>query len=130
MSARPVMSPDSLPLWEGYAQHAIRLPRCSDCGQRHLPPGPVCPLCFSDRLVWQTASGLGTVSTWVVVERKYFDDYDPPYVVAQIALEEGPRLTAALDVPDSDAIRIGLPVRADYRTAPNGMVLPIFRPRG
>ena len=128
MTVKPTMSPDSLPLWQGYEEHVIRLPHCTDCGHNHLPPGPICPLCFSNRLEWITASGRGTVSTWVVVQRKYFEDFDPPYVVAQIQLAEGPRLTAAMDIADVDRVAIGMPVEADYQTAPNGMTLPVFRP--
>lgn len=37
-------------------------------------------------------------------------------------------MTAAMDMADIDRITIGLDVQADYRTAPNGMILPIFRP--
>lgn len=128
MTARPMMSPDSEPLWNGYTEGEIRLPRCVACGHCHLPPGPVCPICFGDELTWHVASGCGVVSTWVVVRRKYFEDFDPPYVVVQVELEEGPRLTANMPIDDLPSIRIGLPVVATFELAANGMVLPLFHP--
>ena len=127
MTVRPMMSPDSEPLWNGYGEGQIRLPRCAACGHCHLPPGPVCPICFSDDLNWHVASGRGVLSTWVVVRRKYFEDFDPPYVVVQVELEEGPRLTAKMPIDELGSIRIGLPVFATFERAANGMVLPLFR---
>jgi uncharacterized OB-fold protein len=127
MTVKPATSPDSLPLWEGYEQHVLRLPRCRACGHHHLPPGPVCPLCFSNDLEWIVASGRGVVSTWVVVQRKYFEDFDPPYPVVQIQLEEGPRLTAGLRPAELERIEIGAAVEVTFETGPNGMTLPVFR---
>ena len=128
MTVRPMMSSDSSPLWEGFVDGLIRIPRCDTCGRCHLPPGPVCPHCFSDALSWRRASGRGRISSWVIVHRKYFEDFDPPYVVVQVELEEGPRLTANMRIDDLGAIRVGAPVFATFEQAPNGLVLPVFHP--
>lgn len=128
MTVRPMTSPDSEPLWRGYEEGVIRLPRCEACGHHHLPPGPVCPRCLGEALSWRIASGRGVVSTWVVVRRRFFADLEPPYVVVQVELEEGPRLTAGMPMDDLPTLRIGLPVAATFARSGNGMVLPVFRP--
>ncbi len=130
MSVLPVISHDSAPLWDGYREGEIRLPWCEACGRPHLPPGPVCPYCLGDRLAWRAASGRGVVSTLVVMRRRYFEDFETPYPVVQVALEEGPRLTAGAAMDDLDRLRVGTPVAAGFETYPNGMVLPRFRPVG
>ena len=127
MSVTPVISADSAPLWKGFEALELRLPHCLGCGRAHLPPGPVCPFCLSTGLEWRRASGRGNISTWVVVHRKYFADFDPPYIVVQVELDEGPRLTANMPLAELPIVRMGLPVQASFETAPNGMILPMFR---
>ncbi len=125
----PRISPDNAPFWEGCREGRLMLPTCEDCDAPHLPPGPVCPHCFSDRLVWREASGRGTISTFVVVHKAWFPAFaaDLPYNVAQIELSEGPRLTATiLDAERSDLF-IGRPVTVVF-LARDGIVLPYFRP--
>ena len=72
---RPRISPDNLPFWEGCQRSELMLPTCQDCGRPHLPPGPVCPFCFSDRIGWKPASGRGRISTWVVVHKAWFEAF-------------------------------------------------------
>ena len=128
MSVYPAISDDSAPLWQGYAQGELRLPWCDACVRPHLPPGPICPYCLADSLSWRTASGYGTVGTFAVVRRKYFADFDPPYLFVQIALEEGPRLPASMPMEALDMVRVGLPVRVRFERARNQWSLPVFDP--
>ena len=72
MKPLPRITPDSEPFYKGLREKRLLLPYCRDCGQPHLPPGPVCPACFSDRLEWREASGRGRVSTWTVVHKAWF----------------------------------------------------------
>jgi hypothetical protein len=90
----------------------------------------VCPFCFGDRLEWRPASGRGTISAWTVVHKAWFPAFasDVPYNVAQVELEEGPRLTASIvGLPDG-ALRVGLPVAIDFDEARGGLTLPRFGP--
>ena len=102
----PRITPDTQPFWDALRQRRLLLPYCSDCGKPHLPPGPVCPLCFSDRLEWRTASGRGRISTWTVVHKAWFPAFagDVPYNVVQVELDEGPRLTSNLFGPGTPSI--------------------------
>ena len=95
---RPTIGPDSAPFWQGCRAHRLMLPTCAACAKAHLPPGPVCPFCFSDAIEWQQASGRGHVSTWTVVHKAWFPAFaaETPYDVVQVELDEGPRLTSSL----------------------------------
>jgi uncharacterized OB-fold protein len=126
----PRITPDSQPFWDALRARQLRLPYCAACGKPHLPPGPVCPFCFADRIEWRAASGRGTVSTWTVVHKAWFPAFaaDIPYNVVQVELEEGPRLTARVVGLPNDRLRVGLPVVIDFDEAREGITLPRFRP--
>jgi hypothetical protein len=51
-----------------------------------------------------------------------------PYVLAYVQLEEGPRLLTHVVGCAPDDVRIGLPVRAEFRTASDSLGVPVFRP--
>jgi uncharacterized OB-fold protein len=95
---RPRIGPDNEPFWEGCRRHSLMLPTCAECGKAHLPPGPVCPYCLSDRITWRRATGQGRVTSWTIVHKAWFPAFrdDIPYNVVQIELDEGPRLTSSL----------------------------------
>ena len=114
MKPLPRITPDSKPFWDGLRERRLMLPYCSDCGRAHLPPGPVCPFCFAEHLEWRQASGRGRVSTWTVVHKAWFADFaaEIPYNVAQVELEEGPRLTT--NILGNPKLKVGLPVVIDF----------------
>lgn len=127
----PRITPDSAPFWEAAKAGRLDLPWCLDCGKPHLPPGPVCPFCFSDRLEWRRASGRGKVSTFTVVHKMWFEAFaaDVPYNVAQVELDEGPRLTTRIVGMPNESLKVGLPVVVDFEQR-EGVALPTFRPAG
>ena len=107
----------------------MKLPFCADCGKPHLPPGPVCPFCLSERLDWRKASGNGRISTFVVVHKAWFAAFaaEIPYNVAQVELEEGPRLTANVIDCDANDLRIGQQVSVTFDDIDEELTLPRFR---
>jgi len=125
----PRVSPDNRPFWDGCKQHELRLPFCAACGKPHLPPGPVCPFCFGDRLDWRPASGRGTVTSFTVVHQPWFPAFkaELPYNIVQVELAEGPRLTASLVGANAD-LRVGLPVEVVFDDVTPDVTLPRFRP--
>ncbi len=125
----PPLHEDELPFWEGARRGELLLPRCGDCQHTWWPPGPVCPQCLSDRVEWRRASGRGVVASWVVFHRRLVPGFEPPYNVAWVQLEEGPRLVANLvDVPLAE-IRTGMPVEAVFQRLTDEVTLVQFRPR-
>lgn len=123
----PRISPDTKMFWDGCTEHRLLLPTCTECDKPHLPPGPVCPFCFSDALEWRPSQGLGRISTFTVVHKAWFPSFaaDIPYNVVQVELDEGPRLVSSvLDVPPG-GLSIGDRVKVTYRER-DGMTLPYF----
>lgn len=124
MKPLPRITPDNEPFYQALREGRFVLPYCADCGKPHLPPGPVCPFCFTERIEWRPASGRGRVSTWTVVHKAWFAAFaeDIPYNVVQVELEEGPRLTANVVSVSNQSLAIGLPVEIVF-----GEALPRFR---
>ncbi len=127
----PRITPDNEPFWEGCKRHELLLAECNACHRVHLPPGPLCPSCFSDDLGWRKASGRGTISAWTVVHREWFEAFraDLPYNAAQIELEEGPRLTANIINVDNADLAVGMEVEVVFDDVTNEVTLPRFQPR-
>ena len=124
----PVQVSDSAPLWEGFDRGELRLPFCAECGRPHLPAGPVCPYCLSTTLDWRQASGRAALSTWVVERRRFFDAFDPPYIVAEVQLAEGPRMPVQVAIEHLERLRLGLEGHISFHRAGNGLTLPRFDP--
>lgn len=126
----PRLSPDNRPFWEGCRDRQLRLPVCEACGKPHLPPGPVCPFCWSQNLVWRRASGRGAITSWVLVHRSWFPAFAEkvPYNVILVELDEGPRLTSTLI--DGGPITIGQRVEVAFEPVADEIVLPVFRRLG
>jgi len=126
----PRITPDSEPFYSGLREGRFVLPYCSDCERPHLPPGPVCPHCFSEKIQWRNASGRGRVSSWTVVHKAWFPAFqdDIPYNVVQVELAEGPRLTANVVEVENEQLRIGMPVEIVYDEVTPEITMPRFRP--
>jgi uncharacterized protein len=123
---RPLSNPEYQEFYAYIDQRDLQLQRCSTCGAVRFPVSPVCFACFSDEWEWQRSSGRGRVSSWVVFRRQYFEDYPPPYTVAQVEMDEGPRLTANLLGTESEVITEGMPVQVTYEELAGGGYLLQF----
>jgi uncharacterized OB-fold protein len=125
----PRVTADNRPFWEAARRHQLALQRCADCGHFRYPPAPVCPRCLSESADWAPVSGRGTVSTFVVFHKPYFQAFaaEIPYNVVQVELAEGPRLTANLVGVSNDEIRVGMPVEVVFDDVTPEITLPRFR---
>jgi uncharacterized OB-fold protein len=91
--------------------------KCETCGTHYFPPRPVCPECRRKGKLENFAfKGLGTIYSFTVV-RQAPDDFkrQMPYVIAQVELDEGTRLTAQIVNVDIEDVKIGMRVRACFR---------------
>jgi uncharacterized OB-fold protein len=124
----PTITPDTQFFWDGVREHRLLIQRCTGCGALRHPPRPMCPTCQS--LAWDTisASGRGTVYSFVMPRHPPLPGFDGPYVVALVALEEGTRLVSNLCDVAPEAVTIGMPVEVFFAHFDEGLVLPQFRP--
>lgn len=124
----PAVTEETRPFWEGARAGRLMLPHCSACGAWVFYPRPFCTACGAEALVWEQASGEGTVYSYTVCHRPAgpaFAD-DVPYVVALIDLREGPRMLSTIRTDEPAAVRIGAPVRAQFEPMDEAIALPVF----
>jgi uncharacterized OB-fold protein len=127
----PVPTPETRPFWDGVRRHELLLQRCCACGTHVFYPRAACPRCLSADLEWRRASGRGTLHTFTVVHRGARNfPLGPPYVIAIVALDEGPRLMTNLVgvEPDPARIDIGMRVEVAFDDVTPDATLPRFRP--
>ncbi|MGH7895304.1 MAG: Zn-ribbon domain-containing OB-fold protein [Candidatus Binatia bacterium] len=127
----PVPSPETRPFWDAAKRHELRLPRCRACGALHYYPRGACPTCLSGDLAWEQVSGKATLHTFTIVHRGQKGFPVPtPYVLAVVALAEGPRMMTTLVDVDPARVKIGMPVEVVFRDVSDTIALPLFRPAG
>jgi uncharacterized OB-fold protein len=119
--------PTTAPFWRAAREHRLVLQRCRSCGRYQFYPRPFCLSCSDPELDWVEASGGATVYSKTTVRIPVIPDIEPPYVVAIVTLDEGPRLTTNLigDVPE-----IGDRVSLTWRERADLPPLPVFRLAG
>lgn len=125
----PRVTAENRPFWDATKRHELRLQRCAECGRFRYPPSPVCPDCLSEAVEWARVSGRGTITTFVVFHKVYFESFagEAPYNVVQVRLEEGPRLTANLVGVRNEELAVGTPVEVVFDDVTPEITLPRFR---
>jgi len=126
----PNINGDSREFWAGCKGHELRFQKCQACGHVRWPASIICPMCYSKETNWIAARGNGKVYTFAV----YHVAYDPafendlPYVVADVALEEGPRLVTNIVGCPPEEVRCEMPVEVVWEDITDEFSLPKFRP--
>lgn len=130
-SWRPHPSPTPLTehFWDATGREELLLQRCRTCGTALYYPRMSCTHCGSRDLDWERASGRGTVYSYTVARRATHPAFADrvPYVIAIIALEEGPRMTSNV-LCDPEEARVGMKVRLAFEDLGDGHKLPVFEP--
>jgi uncharacterized OB-fold protein len=113
-----VTSPGFLaPVWEAAGRGRLVVQHCRRCDHRQWTPQPACRSCLSEELGWSECSGRGRIYSVTVVHRSPDPArFSVPYVLAIVALDEGPHLLARLRADPDRPPRIGDPVRVVFRT--------------
>jgi len=122
----PVSSELSRPYWNGVAAGQLRLQACGRCGVVRHYPRLLCDRCYSDAVVWRTASGRGRIHSWTVAHHPYHPAFvsELPYTLVLVDLDEGPR---ALGRWDGATPAIGQVVRGQFVARDGGADL-VFAP--
>lgn len=126
----PLPRPTSLsgPHWQGCREGKLLVQRCNNCGSCIFIPQPRCTQCQSGALAWVQSTGRGTVYSFTVVHRPPKPQFEVPYVVAIIELEEGwHMLSNIVDCP-VDEVRVDMPVQVTFREMNEEITLPYFEP--
>ena len=77
------------------------------------------------------ASGRATLYSYVIHHRP-MPGFTPPYAIAVVALEEGPRMmTNLVDVAQTpEALVLDMPLEVAFQKQDDAISLPVFKPAG
>jgi uncharacterized OB-fold protein len=112
------------PFWEAATRRELVIQKCESCGKYQFYPRPFCLQCESDNIRWVKATGTGTIYSATVVRIDISAEMQPPYMVAIVEFDEGPRMLSTIRGNDG---RIGDRVQIDWRERPGGPPIPEFR---
>lgn len=126
----PTLDWETRAYWEGAGRGELVLQRCRECGVVQHRPRGLCVSCLSDGIEHFVASGRGEVHTYTIVRQNQMPGFRDhlPYVVAYVALEEGPQLLTHVVGCDPESVHIGMPVHVEFVPTGDGLGIPRFRP--
>jgi uncharacterized protein len=88
--------------------------RCRRCGRYQFPAGTTCSACAGDDVEPVRLSPAGTLWGWTTVHTAPPGYEGPvPFGFGVVELPEGLRVITRLEATDVDALRFGMPMRAD-----------------
>ncbi len=114
--------------WTFGADGRLRVQGCRSCQALIHPPQPVCRYCHGHDLEVRPVSGFATLVGFTVNHRFSVPGLAPPYVVAQVALAEDPRVRLTTNIVESDPERLELGQRMEVVFEHvEDVWLPLFR---
>lgn len=123
----PVISARTAPFWTGGATGRLMITRCQACGWWLHPPLPLCPRCRSRDIQPEAVSGRGSVWSYTINRYPWAAQLSPPYVIAEVELDEQPGLRLMTSIVDCSEVTIGIPVRVRFEPAGEAWI-PVFAP--
>lgn len=127
----PQPTPETAHYWEGARHGELRIQRCADCAHAYFPPRPFCPACSSREVAVEAASGRATLHSYVIHHREV-PGFEPPYAIAVVELEEGPRMMTNIVECDQtpEALQLDMALEVAFLPLTDEIHLPVFRPAG
>src|SRR6266542_4391577 len=101
---RPQPTPETMHFWEGTRAGELRLQRCNSCGKGRL---------YS-----------------YVIHHRPVPGFTPPYAIAVVELDEGPRLMSNIvECPQTpEALQLDMKLEITFEKIDDEITLPLFRP--
>lgn len=128
--APTIVSELTRPFWAAAARHELVRPVCAACGSSFFTPQVACPSCQSEDWEFEASTGRGTIHSFTVVHRAPTQGFDPPYVVADVELEEGWNMMTNIVQCPPEQVRIGAAVCVTWLDldgpGPAPATLPVF----
>jgi uncharacterized OB-fold protein len=127
------ITPEARPYWDGLKEHKLMLPTCNNCRHSFFYPRVRCPRCHSRDIQWVRASGNGTLHSFAIAHQSLNRAFKipPPFVLAMVQLDEGPRIMSNLVniAPDPKVVKCDMLVEAVFVRLTDDVTLPLFQPR-
>jgi uncharacterized OB-fold protein len=128
LAPHPTACTHDQPYWDAAQQGKLLLQRGTRSGRCQFYPRGHSVHLPDEPLEWIESPGLGTVHTYTVVHRSFFENLKAPFVLAIVDLEEGVRMTAHVVDVEPAAVSIGMRVRATFRSRGEGLPVLAFVP--
>jgi uncharacterized OB-fold protein/acyl dehydratase len=125
---RPALTQDNAFWFEGARDHQLLIQRCTSCGTLRHPPLPACANCRSFDWDTVTASGRGTLYSFVVVHYPQVPSFAYPLAIGLVQLEEGTRVVANIEGIEREDLVIGMALEATFVDYDDELSLPVFGP--
>jgi uncharacterized protein len=123
----PPVNPETQEFWAATARGQLLLKRCLDCGSVIWYPRAFCPECSGLRTEWFEASGRGRIYSYTVNHRgEGAYQGQPPFVLAYVELDEGPRMMTNIVGAEPADLSVGAPVTVVFHDTGDGAALPRF----
>ena len=119
-----IADPMTAAFWEACLERRLVVQRCRSCGHHQFYPRPICLACEASAVDWVDASGRGVIYSLTIVRVPVTDELKPPYCLALVDLDEGPRLLTNIE---STEAKIGDRVTLAWRERPDMPPVPVFR---
>lgn len=125
----PLITEENEFFWTSGADGILRLQECRACESLIHPPAPVCRYCRSLDVGVREVSGKATLAGFTINERFSLPGLVAPYVIAQVAIAEDPRvrLTTNIVECDPDGLELGQRVEVIFEHVED-VWFPLFRP--
>jgi uncharacterized OB-fold protein len=114
---RPEITGLTAAFWHGGAAGELRVQRCGNCRWWLHPPLPMCPRCRGRELEPEAVAGTGTVYSFTVNRYQWTPSLVPPYIIAEVELDEQPGLRLLTSIVGCADVTIGMPVRVRFEPA-------------
>ena len=125
----PAPTPETKHFWEGTKAGELRLQRCDACRHTYFPPRPFCPKCASRNVSGVKSGGKAKLFSYVIHHRPA-PGFTPPYAIAVVELDEGPRMmTNIVGCPQTpEALVLDMALEVTFEKQSDQITLPFFKP--
>ncbi|UGU19973.1 thiolase C-terminal domain-containing protein [Mycobacterium avium] len=131
MRPLPQLTPWNQWFWTSGKDGHLRIQHCSECDTYVHPPVPICPSCRATSAEPAVVSGRATVVGYTVNEHPWLPGFEPPYVIAVVALDECAevRLTTNIVGCSPEEVHVGQRVSVRFDNI-DDVWIPLFEPTG
>ncbi|HTU38356.1 MAG TPA: OB-fold domain-containing protein [Acidimicrobiales bacterium] len=127
----PELTPANVWFWTSGADGVLRIQGCDDCGRLVHPPVPICPYCRSRSHKPVAMSGRGTIVGFTLNAHRWHPAFEPPYVVANVALAEDARVHLTTNIVGWEPADVSIGQEVVVRFEQHDDVwIPLFEPTG
>jgi acetyl-CoA acetyltransferase/uncharacterized OB-fold protein len=125
----PLLTDQNRFFWTSGADGVLRVQECLSCAALIHPPQPVCRYCRGHAMGVRVTTGAATLIGFTVNHRFPLPGLPTPFVIAQVALDDDPRVRLTTNVIDAEPDELVLGMRMEVAFQQDDDVwLPLFRP--